>query len=109
MTIAMQRTTELILPMVRQYATVITDMEMQGNNTPMDLGFFHENAILQEKLFVLVVMMDGSFVQPIHLFIKYVVPGHRLNQYAVECLLAIGDHKGMADPPYAKVKKSYFE
>ena len=84
-------------------------MELQGKAKPADYGVFREHAILQDELFVLVAMMDGPFVQPIHLFIKFAALGRRPDQHNREYLAAIGDRVGVADPPYVKVKKSYLE
>ena len=89
-------------------AGVIADIKIQGKTKTLDLGIFWEYAVLKEELFFLVGMMDGPFLQPLHSFTKFLAPGRRPNQYDWGYLAAIGDRAGRADPPYVKVKKSYF-
>ena len=81
---------------------------MQGKTKPADLGIFREYVVLQEELFVLVGMTDGPFIQPLHSFIKFLAPGQRPDQYDGDLLAAISKCTGEADPPYLKVKKTYF-
>ena len=88
---------------------VVADMEIQGEKPPSRYEPIREHVVLQEDLFVVVAMMDGPFVQPLHSFIKYAATGRRPCQYNGMYMAAVGDRVGLADPPYMKVKKTYFE
>ena len=90
-------------------ADVIADIKVQEKTKPLDMGIFQEYVVLQEEIFVLVGMMGGPSVQPLHSFIKFSAPGRRPDKYDGEYLVAIGDRAGRADPPYVEVKKSYFK
>ena len=70
---------------------VIADKEMQGEVKLADYGVFREHDLLQDELFVLVTMMDGHFIQPIYLFIKFVAPGRRCDRHDMEYLFLIED------------------
>ena len=78
---------------------VLVDMAIQCTIESTNYESFREHAVLQEELFVVSVMMDGPFVQPIHSFIKYASMGRRACQYNREFLAAIGDRMGQVDPP----------
>ena len=82
---------------------IMADMAIQGASKPSNYEPFREHAVLQEELFVVVAMMDGTFVQPLHLFIKYSSTRRRACQYNGEYLAANGDRVGLADPPYVVI------
>ena len=88
---------------------VLADLEIQGKTKPSDHGIFREHAILQDGLFILLVMMDRPYVQPIHSYIKSAAPGRRPDQYDGEYLEVIEDCVGATDPLYVRVRKSYFD
>ena len=88
---------------------ILADMEIQGSKKPTNLEPIREFVGLQDELFVMIAMMDGPFVQPLHSFIKYAALGRRPCQYNGVHMAAVGDRVGLADPPYTKVRKSYFE
>ena len=90
-------------------ADVLANTKIQGKTKPNNYKVFREHAVLQDELFIVVGMMDSHFVHPIHLFIKFAAPGKKSDQYNGEYLAAIGDRVGAVDPPYVRVKKSYFK